>query len=192
MRSALGMRSIVPPPTSSGSMAHYAPGSLAAVIGREFLVPNDPNKTGDDLLRAAVDIASAGNFQRKRAAYWRWQREFLNECTVLDRNALDEAVEEMRELIEEEKAEVRKPKVKLGLSFAFATGAAAIGLFRPPLAPLAVAGGFLSIGACTRIFRWSEQAAEAVSYVSQCPTRIRMEVGVWFQIGAVHRLDFRA
>ncbi len=113
------------------------------MIGRQFLVPDDPDKTEDDLLRAALDIASEKRFQRKRAAYWRWQREFMGECTVLDRNALDQAIEE---LIEEENAEARRSKVRLGVSFAFAAGAAAIGMFTPPLAPLALTGGFLSIG----------------------------------------------
>jgi hypothetical protein len=142
MRAALRMREIVLPPNGN----NYAPGPLAAVIGREFLVPDDRDKAEDDLLRAAVEIASDAGFRRKRAAYWRWQREFLEECTVLDQRALDEAVEEMSDLIEEEKAEARKAKVRLGVSFAFAAGAAAVGMFTPPLAPLAVAGGFMSVG----------------------------------------------
>jgi hypothetical protein len=59
---------------------------------------------------------------------------------------MDMAVEEMADLIEEEKAEVRKSNIKLGMSFSFAAGAAAVGMFMPPVAPLAVAAGFLSIG----------------------------------------------
>jgi hypothetical protein len=143
MRAALKMREAVPPSNPGGP---YASGPLAAVIGREFLVPDDPAWNDEDLLRAAVDIAGDVGFRRKRAAYWRWQREFLADWTLLDQEALNQAVEEMGELINEEKAEARKSTFRLGVSFAFAAGAAAVGMFTPPLAPLALAGGFLSIG----------------------------------------------
>jgi hypothetical protein len=139
MRAALGMRPV------EGNMNHGG-GLIPAVIGREFMVPDDPGKKDDDLLRAALEISSDSTFKRKRAAYWRWQREFLGDVTVLDQRALDAAVEEMSALIEEENTEVRKARVRLGLSFAFAAGAATIGIFTPPLAPIAIAGGFLSIG----------------------------------------------
>ena len=119
---------------------------LAAVIGREFMVPNDPERSAHDLLRIAVDISSDGRFRRKRAAYWRWQREFLSDCTVLDAKGIEDAVEEMRDLIADERAEATKSKVKLGISFAFAVGAAGLGMFAGPLAPLGVGTAFLSIG----------------------------------------------
>ena len=142
MRAALGMRPVQTPENRNWGGG----GTIPAVIGREFMVPDDPAKTDDDLLRAALDISSDTTFKRKRAAYWRWQREFLSEVTVLDQSALDAAVGEMGALIDEEKAEARKTKVRLGISFAFAAGAAAIGIFTPPLAPIAFAGGFLSMG----------------------------------------------
>ena len=146
MRSAMQMREVILPPNSSGPLSYLAPGPLAAVIGREFLVPDDPEKSEDYLLQTAVDIAGEAGFQRKRAAYWRWQRAFLDECTVLDQQALDQAIQEMQQLIEEEKAEARKSKVRLGVSFGFAAGAAAIGMSTPPLAPIAVTAGFMSVG----------------------------------------------
>jgi len=57
-------------------------------IGSEASVPV--------LLKAAVDLSGDTRFMRKRAAYWRWQREFLQEGTVLDQSAIDDAVEEMQ------------------------------------------------------------------------------------------------
>ena len=141
MQAALGMR-----PVQAAQNVNLGAGSIPAIIGREFMVPDDPNTKDDDLLRAALEISSDTRFKQKRAAYWRWQREFLSEVTVLDQSALDAAAEEMSTLIDEEKTEARKTKVRMGLSFAFAAGAAAIGIFTPPLAPIAFAGGFLSIG----------------------------------------------
>lgn len=146
MQLALGLREVQPLPDRTIPLIQQGLGSIAAVIGCEFLVPDDPRKTDDELLKEAVDISSGTRFRRKRAAYWRWQREFLSRCTILNQRALDMAVEEMAELIEDEKAEVRKSNVKLGASFSFAAGAAAIGMFTPPVAPLAIAAGFLSIG----------------------------------------------
>ena len=62
------------------------------MIGREFLLPNDPAWSSEDLLRAAVEWSGDKRFVRKRAAYWRWQDEFLRTGVILDQNALEEAV----------------------------------------------------------------------------------------------------
>jgi hypothetical protein len=126
---------------------NYAPGQLAAVIGRECLVPNNPDRNEEDLLKEGVDLSGDTGFRRKRAAYWRWQREFLLDATILNNEALAEAVDEMKDLIEEEKSEARRSKIKLGFSFAFAVGAVATGIFTGPLAPVAVTSAFLSVGA---------------------------------------------
>ncbi|MGB8837404.1 MAG: hypothetical protein WCC67_11705, partial [Candidatus Acidiferrales bacterium] len=124
----------------------YAQGELAAVIGREFLVPNDSERGEEELLAEAVRLSGDSRFRRKRAAYWRWQEEFLHEAIILDDKAVSEAVEEMNDLIEDEKAEVRRSRIKLGVSFVFAVGAATTGMLTGPLAPVALAGAFLSVG----------------------------------------------
>jgi hypothetical protein len=123
-----------------------AAGSLASVIGREFLVPDDPAWEPQDLLRAAVDLSGGRRFRRKRAAYWRWQDEFLRNTIIIDRQALNEAIEEMRELIEDEKAEARKSGIKLGLGLACAIGAASAGIYLDPHSMVALGGAFLSVG----------------------------------------------
>jgi hypothetical protein len=96
-------------------------------------------------------LSADAKFRRKRAAYWRWQQEFLRDATVLDQKAIDEAVEEMNELIHDENAAITRSRIKLGVSFAFAVGAAAVGMFAGPLAPIAVASAFLSIGGWTMV-----------------------------------------
>lgn len=81
MKTALNMKAVELLPDRTIPLIQYAPGPLAAVIGREFLVPADRAKTHEELLREAVDTKGT-RFRRKRAAYWRWQREFMSRCTV--------------------------------------------------------------------------------------------------------------
>ncbi len=133
-------------PVTKDTTQPAPPGVLAAVIGREFLVPNNPERNDDDLLREALSLSADAKFRRKRAAYWRWQQEFLRDATVLDKKAIDEAVEEMNEMIHEENAAIDWSHIKHGVSFAFAVGAAGLGMLVGPLAPIAVASAFLSIG----------------------------------------------
>jgi hypothetical protein len=124
-------------------------GSLAAVIGREFLVPDDSNLGEEELLKQAVLLSSDARFRRKRGAYWRWQNEFLRDATILDQRAIEDAIEEMNELIADEKAEVVRSRIKVAVSFSFAVGAATLGMFAGPLAPIGVAAAFLSVGSWT-------------------------------------------
>jgi hypothetical protein len=122
------------------------PGTLAAVIGREFLVPNDPEMSDEELLMQAVELSGDERFQRKRAAYWRWQNEFLAGATIRDPLAIEVAVEEMNDLIAEERDAIFKSRVKLGVSCAFAVGVVVTGMAAAPLVPVAIGAGFLSVG----------------------------------------------
>ena len=125
--------SLQPLGIGSGSVtSKFYSGRLAAVIGREFLVPDDPSRGDEDLLREALDLSSERAFQRKRAAYWRWQDEVLNRSTVRDQMGLSSAVEEMSDLIEDEKRIIRQTRVRLGVSCAFAVGAATVAMFAAP------------------------------------------------------------
>ena len=126
--------------------SYAPPGQLAAVIGREFLVPHDDDLDDEDLLKEAVRLSSDRSFQRKRASYRRWQNEFLRDAVVLDQRAIDDAVEEMNDLIAEERAELRRSRLKFAISFAFAVGAAGISLLPTPLEPVSQAAAFLSVG----------------------------------------------
>jgi hypothetical protein len=123
-------------------------GEIAAVIGREFLVPDDPSCDDFDLLKMAVDVSSDSDFERKRAAYWRWQREFFRDGVIVDKETVERAVEEMRELVEEEKAIVRKNRCKFALGFCFTLAPAALTFFSgDPNIAIGVSSAFLGLGA---------------------------------------------
>ncbi len=136
-------------PTVPRRPAALPGGAVCTLIGRQFLVPNDEAMSDDDLLRAAVEIASDSDFRRKRANFQRWQREFIADG-VTDNESLERAAKEMRELLEEENTAVRNTRIRTGLSVACLIGATSIGLLGPfgvPVAAAVAAGGaFLSVG----------------------------------------------
>ena len=83
---------------------------------------------------------------RKRASFWRWEREFLDDTGITDQSAIRDAFEEMQDLLEEEKALVRKKWTRTGTQFAFLVGSVALGLLGGPLTAVAVGGAFVSVG----------------------------------------------
>ena len=84
LRSELGLAKTTVPDRHESKAA----GTFAAVIGRQFLVPNDRKKSEQELLREAIERSAAAEFRIKRAAYWRWQNEFLSKVNNLDQLAL--------------------------------------------------------------------------------------------------------
>jgi hypothetical protein len=121
-------------------------GTMTAILGHQFLVLDDPRMTEEELLKEAVVLSSERVFRRKRANFWRWQREFMDDKGITDQAAIRDAVKEMRDLLEDEKQLVRKAKIKTSVQFAFLVGSVAIGLVGGPLTPLAIGGAFLSVG----------------------------------------------
>ena len=121
-------------------------GTAIAILGHQFLVPHDPKRSYEDLLKEAVELSSERAFQRKRASFWRWQREFLDAKGITDKSAIEEAVEEMQELLEEEKALVSNKKIFTVTQYGFLIGSVALGMLGGPLTAVAVGGAFVSVG----------------------------------------------
>ena len=121
-------------------------GTAIAIIGHEFLIPEDASWHYEYLLQEAVELSSEEAFRRKRASFWRWQREFLTDKGITDQSAIREAVEEMRELVEEEKTVVKRKRIHTGTQFAFTIGTIVLGLLNGPLSPFTIGGAFLSVG----------------------------------------------
>jgi hypothetical protein len=154
-------------PTDPATSQLYPGHVVCAALGREFLVPDpDEHRSDDDMLRAAVDFAGDPDFRRKRRNFWRWEREFLNDG-VTDQRAMAAAVEEMRELIEEEKATVRKRQWRTISKYAFAAATITLGLVGGPLSPVAVGGAFLSVARFT-----SDQLLDGKASPSRSPAAL--------------------
>lgn len=129
-------------------------GQAVKVIAREFLAPDpDEHRSDADLLRAALDLSGDRDFRRKRASYWRWQRDFIHD-NVISEMAMQDAVEEMGDLINDELREIRRQKIKTITLFTFCVASAGAALLAAPLTPVAIGGAFLSVGqfAAERIF----------------------------------------
>jgi hypothetical protein len=121
-------------------------GQAVVVIGRVFLIPDPAQfRSDDDLLRAAVELSSDEDY-RRRAAYWRWQREFLNDGMFIDAESIEAAVAEMQDLIADEHRSVRRRQIRLVTMFAICVAAAGATVFAWPLAPATLAAAFLSVG----------------------------------------------
>ena len=121
-------------------------GTVAAIVGHEFLVPDDPDASYEDLLKQAVDYSARPVFRRKRSSFWRWHREFLNDKGITDQLAIKAAVNEMSELIKEEQSVIKRTKLKTSLQYAFMIGSVSLGMLGGPLTPFAVGGAFVSVG----------------------------------------------
>jgi hypothetical protein len=132
-------------PAPNGTPWGY--GDIAAVVGRELLVP-DSSSDDFDLLKKAVAISSDSDFQRKRAAYWRWQREFFRDGVIKNQETVELAVEEMRQLVEDERKVVIKNRCKFALGFCFTLAPAALTfLSSDPNVAIGVGSAFLGLGA---------------------------------------------
>lgn len=120
--------------------------AAAAIVAREYLIPDDPAHTDEDLLKTAVDLSSDPSYRRKRAGYWRWAREFLDDRGLTDQVAIRDAVDEMRDLLEDEQKVIRRAKVRTGVRFAFLMGSVTLGMLGGPLTAVGVGGAFVSVG----------------------------------------------
>jgi len=125
---------------------NYPGGAAVAILGHEFFLPDDSRWTHEELLKEAVELSSDRSSQRKRASFWRWQREFFNDQGITDQTAIQEAVEEMRDLLEEEKSVILKKRVHTTTQFAFLAGSVLLAIFGGPLSPVGIGGAFISVG----------------------------------------------
>ncbi|MEW5787554.1 MAG: hypothetical protein AB1899_06850 [Pseudomonadota bacterium] len=121
-------------------------GAVLAILGQEFFVPDDPRWSHADLLKQAVELSSERTAGRKRAAFWRWQREFFDDKGITDQHAVQAAVEEMQDLLEDQKADILRKGIRTGSQFAFLAGSLTVGVLGGPLSLLGIGGAFLSIG----------------------------------------------
>ena len=143
-------------PVSTPQAANIAlpAGGVTAILAHEFLVPDEPGWSHADLLRAALDFSSERQFRLQRGNLWRWQWDYVDdELVVTDRVAIERALEEMQELVAEERRAVEKSKLHLASKYAFLIGSLTVAAMTIAAAPVALpaiaiagAGVFISVG----------------------------------------------
>lgn len=101
-------------------------------------------------------LSADREFQRKRNAFYRWQREFLEECARLNtvwgpsdrEQVIAKAVEEMQDLIADEERALRQQQIQLKVLFALKVARSGLTLAGSGGGPitLALAGAFVTVG----------------------------------------------
>jgi len=172
LESGLGMR-----PAGADS-AQLPPGAVTTILAHEFLVPDAAGWSHQDLLRAAVDYSSDRAVRRKRANLWRWQWDFVDgKLVVTDRSAIERALEEMEELLAEERREHEKSGLLMAARYAFLVGTITVATLTAAMAPVAIppmaaagTGVFMSVGqfAAERLLKPGEasEGSRAASFLA--------------------------
>jgi hypothetical protein len=141
---------------TEGTRKKLPPSALGAVLGWEILVPDDASLKDDKLLEEAVAFVTTDKeFRLHRTAFWDWQQKYLNDG-VTDRESIEKAVKDMRELLEAQKAAVKGLPIKTTTRYSFRIGAPSLalaGLFFGP-------AGAIAFGAAGVVLTCTEIAAE--------------------------------
>ena len=130
------------------------PGSaLSAVLGWEFLIPEDPRLSDDELLRETVDFVTGDEeFRLRRTELWNWQQGFLKGDQT-DRESIAAAVTRMRALLEAQKRAALRMPVETAVRYGFRIAPAAValaGVFLGPAGEIGAAAGGLFLS-CAEI-----------------------------------------
>jgi len=130
--------------STDGTRKKMPASALSAVLGWEVLVPDDPRLKDDELLKEAVTFVTENKeFRLHRSAFWDWQQQYLKNG-VTDRESIEKAVKDMRELLELQKAAAKRMPFEHATRYAFrigAPGVALAGLFCTPAGTIAFAVG---------------------------------------------------
>ncbi len=143
-----------------GAIQPYPASVITAVLGRTFFVPADSGieriefTEELELLEKAVELSSNRQNYRRRASYWRWQREFCD-GTVTDQETVAAAVEEMNDLLQEEHDAIRQQRIDTIARYAFIFCTVSVGVLSGPLAPATLGSAFITLGQ----FAWNEARA---------------------------------
>lgn len=111
-------------------------------FGWPVLVPSDSDRTDDDLLRQAVDLAHADEIGEWRVAVQRWQRDAF----IAGKSDVG-ARTEMEEMMRRYAAVARKRNIRIRSRWAFAVSAAVVGAAAVAFPPLGIPAALFGLGA---------------------------------------------
>ncbi|MBR1211171.1 hypothetical protein [Bradyrhizobium sp. JYMT SZCCT0180] len=138
---------------------------LANVLAAELLVPDvDDDKLSDEkMLTEVVEFVTGdAEFRKRRTAFIDWQQNFIRDGTT-DRESIDRAVKEMRELVDSTNTAAKKLTIRKVARNLFRLAPSALGVAGAALGgglEFAAGGVFLSVGAIAvdeKVFKSAEQ-----------------------------------
>jgi hypothetical protein len=150
--------------TYNGGSKQLPGGALPTVLGWEFFAPDDDKLSDEELLRETLGFVTGDqDFQRTRRSFLDWQQKFLKSGKT-DRESIERAVKDMRELLEANKTATRRLKVRKVVKNAFRVAPAGVGMglalaMIPGGLVAAGVGAFLSLGAIA-VDEWFLKSAE--------------------------------
>ncbi len=125
------------------------PGNVvSAVIGREFLVPEDPDRDEFYLLREAVDAVQDADYRQARADFHKAQQRFVNGGKT-DFESVNTAVNAVAEHLEALQSIVRRRRIWNGIRRAFFFTQIAADVLTAPINPVAVGKAAIALGKFT-------------------------------------------
>lgn len=134
-------------------------GTIGAVLGTEFLIPNDPRLGELELLAEAVDVARNTDYREARASLYRFQRKFTRDGFT-DITSVKAAVDQMGRLAGQLRAttdrEHRWGGARRVLEFANVAMPLGVGLVTQD--PIATAEAAIGVGAYTASHRLRDPA----------------------------------
>jgi hypothetical protein len=139
-------------------------GALATVLGWQFLAPEDPRLSDEQLLKKTVEFVTQDqDFPKYRRAFLDWQQGFLKDGQT-DVESIRKAVKTMDELLQAANRAAARLEVRTVVRYAFRLAPSVVGavlaLAGVPGGPFAALGGaFLSLGSIA-VDEWFLKDAE--------------------------------
>ena len=138
--------------------------ALAMVLTHRFFVPENEDKSDDELLAQAIKLARRDDLREKRAKFHRWQEDIIEQQIPPS-----EAVTEMEELLKQFEAVARKARIEVYWKFTFMAIPAAIGMATAGAGMqlvFASASGLVSVATFARFDRKPNIDAPPLDYPS--------------------------
>lgn len=134
MRKELGLK-------ETGKQGVLPGNVLTAVLGWEFLIPDDPRLSNAELLKETIGFVTGDeDFRSNRSQIWTWQQKYLKNG-LTDRESIAVAISEMRDLLEKQKAAAKRLPMDNALRCAFRVAPAAVTLAGVFLGRIGEVGG---------------------------------------------------
>ena len=121
---------------------------ISAIIGHEFLVPEDPDKDEFYLLREAVEMVQQDNYREARADFHDAQQRFIRDGKT-DLESITAAVKEMAEHLETLRKIARRGRFWKGWRRGFYFVQILFDLFSAPINPVAGGRALIALGKFT-------------------------------------------
>jgi hypothetical protein len=121
---------------------------ISAVIGREFLVPEDPDRDEFYLLRRAVDLVQEVDYRQARADFHSAQQRFINSGKT-DLESVTAAVNAMAEHLDVLQRLARRQRIWNGIRRAFFFTQIATDLLTAPINPVSAGKAAIALGKFT-------------------------------------------